>query len=294
MIHSFDVGIATEHGVECAIMLSNIEFWVAKNKANRKNFHKGRYWTYNSVKAWAELFPYWSSDKVRRVLEKLEASGLILSDNFNTSTYDRTKWYTVANLNSQIELANLPNGNGEVAKSITDSKPDSNQNTPLPPKGDGLQGFEKFWEQWPKTKRKGGKSQCLAKWKREGYEAIADQIIKHMLAMKQSPDWLKQDGEFVPMPSTYLNQKRWEGSEIAGTTQPEAEFEFWTVAGFATKYDATNNSCYLHNYQEFENGKRCHRKLTEQDLDQIRRGMRVLDKPHEYDLPADIKRMYKL
>lgn len=132
MIHSFDVAVATAHGVECAIMLANIEFWIAKNKANRKHFHNGRFWTYNSVKAWAELFPYWNQDKVRRVLEKLEEKGLILSDNFNQSPYDRTKWYTLACDPSQIDSADLPASFGKSAKSLTrtDTKPDTQPEAP--------------------------------------------------------------------------------------------------------------------------------------------------------------------
>ena len=31
--------------------------------------------------------------------------------------------------------------------------------------------------------------------------------------MKQSEQWTKNKGEFVPMPMTYLNQERWEASD---------------------------------------------------------------------------------
>jgi hypothetical protein len=95
--------------------LNNIRFWVAKNKANEKHYYDGKYWTYNSVKAFSELFPYWSKDQIRRYIDKLETAGEIVSGNYNQSHYDRTKWYS---LNCQIELANLPNENGENAKPI--------------------------------------------------------------------------------------------------------------------------------------------------------------------------------
>lgn len=115
MEHHFDIDDAKKHGVECAILLNNFRWWLAKNKANNKHFHEGRYWTYNSVKAFGELFPYWSKDQVRRYLEKLEKSGEIVSGNFNKSHYDRTKWYS---LNDQIELASMPNDVGEDAEPI--------------------------------------------------------------------------------------------------------------------------------------------------------------------------------
>jgi len=219
MIHSFDVDIATEHGVECAIMLANIEFWVAKNKANRKHFHKGRYWTYNSIKAWAELFPYWSSDKVRRVLERLEERGLVVSDNFNSSGYDRTKWYTLSCDSCQIDLANLPNGSGESAKSLirTDSKPDTKSATKdRATSGDSEQyeeTFIEFWKNWPTNKRKGSKPQCGAFWKRKKLHLKTKQILEHVNLMKNSHDWTKDNGQYMPAPLTYLHQMRWEGAE---------------------------------------------------------------------------------
>lgn len=49
--HSFNPLLAKEVGIECAILLYNIEFWIEKNKANNKHFYEGRYWTYNSTKA---------------------------------------------------------------------------------------------------------------------------------------------------------------------------------------------------------------------------------------------------
>lgn len=120
MEHHFNVDDAKKHGIECAILLNNIRFWVDKNRANDKHFHDNKYWTYNSVKAFGELFPYWSKDQVRRYLEKLEKAGEIVSGNFNQSHYDRTKWYS---LNDQIELANMPNEVGENAKPIPYNKP---------------------------------------------------------------------------------------------------------------------------------------------------------------------------
>jgi hypothetical protein len=78
---------------QCCRALQNIVWWCAKNAANKRNKHDGRFWTYNSVKAWAELFPYLSAAQIRLALDKLESDGLILSGTFNEVGYDRTKWY---------------------------------------------------------------------------------------------------------------------------------------------------------------------------------------------------------
>lgn len=74
--------------------------------------------------------------------------------------------------------------------------------------------FEKFWAAWPKSIRKGGKSVCLARWKKGLYDGCADQIIKHVEWMKTTDQWRKDNGAFIPAPLVYLNQQRWDGAEI--------------------------------------------------------------------------------
>lgn len=61
MIHNFDINIAEKYGINAAIILQNMYYWIEKNRANEKHFHDGYYWTYNSLKAFEELFPYMST-----------------------------------------------------------------------------------------------------------------------------------------------------------------------------------------------------------------------------------------
>ena len=65
MKHSFDVELAKEYGILEAILIQNIYFWIEKNKANKKHFYDGRYWTYNSKKAFSEMFPYASERQIK-------------------------------------------------------------------------------------------------------------------------------------------------------------------------------------------------------------------------------------
>jgi len=68
---SFDPQIAKELGVDSAIIFQNIVFWIAKNKANEKHFYDGKYWTYNSNRAFLELFTWLSEQNLRTCLKKL-------------------------------------------------------------------------------------------------------------------------------------------------------------------------------------------------------------------------------
>lgn len=130
MNHSFNVDIAKKYGVELAIILENMQWWISKNKANKKHFYEGRYWTYNSVKAFSELFPYWSVHQIGRYLRRLENEELIISGNFNKAGYDHTKWYSVNdNLilqNCNIECTEMHNPFSENAQPIPDINTDIN------------------------------------------------------------------------------------------------------------------------------------------------------------------------
>ena len=54
MDYSFDIEVAQQYGVNEAIMIKNLQFWIMKNKANGKHFHDGHTWTYNSVAAFMQ------------------------------------------------------------------------------------------------------------------------------------------------------------------------------------------------------------------------------------------------
>lgn len=152
MQHHFDIEIAEAYGLNEAIILNNIRFWVIHNEANGTNFHDGRYWTYNSMKAFEKLFPYMKPFAIRTALKTLEENGLIITGNYNKSSYDRTKWYALSdkaklmfsqlnsicekpqmesteNLNSicqipQLDLSSASNRNVENDEPIPDRKPD--------------------------------------------------------------------------------------------------------------------------------------------------------------------------
>ena len=59
-----------------------------------------------------------------------------------------------------------------------------------------MDNFERFWETWPKSFRKGGKSACRVKWKKFYCDTCADQVIKHIEWMKTTDAWRKDDGAF--------------------------------------------------------------------------------------------------
>ena len=101
----FDARIAEKYSLEEAIVIHKIYGWIKHNAVNGKNYYDGRYWTFNSLSAFAKYFPFWSESKVKRILIDLYGGSdkkeiepkheqLLLKGNFNKSSFDRTVWYS--------------------------------------------------------------------------------------------------------------------------------------------------------------------------------------------------------
>lgn len=70
------------------------------------------------------------------------------------------------------------------------------------------ENFDRFYKSYP---RKVGKAN-VEKWfsKNKPNDELFKLIMSKLDMFKKSPDWLKQNGQFIPYPTTWLNQKRWE------------------------------------------------------------------------------------
>ena len=93
MEHHFNVELATLFGVEKAIIIHNLYFWINHNAKNKVHIHDGSVWTFNSSSAFAKLFPYIKERTISRYLVELEKSNIIITGNYNINSFDKTKWY---------------------------------------------------------------------------------------------------------------------------------------------------------------------------------------------------------
>ena len=113
---SFSVEAAKVHGVEGAVLLSHIVYWVYRNQLNKKNKIDGVYWTYNTATSFAQLFPFWKPTKIRRLLNKLEDENAILIGCHNKAKYDRTKWYAITEQSQSLYATHYSNLNNAISK----------------------------------------------------------------------------------------------------------------------------------------------------------------------------------
>jgi len=70
------------------------------------------------------------------------------------------------------------------------------------------QGFDEFWEAYPRKIGKGAakKAWCRIKPTTELHKIILDAITQQT----NSSQWQRDGGQYIPNPSTWLNQTRWE------------------------------------------------------------------------------------
>jgi|GEM_PF-1357431 len=127
---SFNEEMAAEYGLSVIIFCTKIGDWLKWNKANEQNFYDGKYWTYNSLKALTLLFPFWSTDQLRKVIKDAMDRKLIVKGNYNKSPYDKTLWYTLTDLG--CKLLKIPMWENHHIGTGTLPHPNVGNPTPIP------------------------------------------------------------------------------------------------------------------------------------------------------------------
>ena len=82
--------------------------------------------------------------------------------------------------------------------------------------------FEQFWKAYPKKRDKGNAEKWFAKNKPS--KDLVLTMINQVERFKDTDDWQKDNGKFIPYPTTWLNGKMWE-DEIETITEKEKRIE---------------------------------------------------------------------
>ena len=68
------------------------------------------------------------------------------------------------------------------------------------------ENFELFWSIYPKKRSKGTAKKAFDKaLKKTPFDTIMDKLA----LLKNTPEWTKKDGEYIPYPATWLNAEGW-------------------------------------------------------------------------------------
>jgi hypothetical protein len=121
-----NLDLAVKYGTNESLFLTNLCFWIEKNKANRVHCHDGHYRVYNTMEAWTELFPYFSKDQIRHLINKMKSRRILLVGVYNRIHYDRTQWYSVSDEVMELYLGRFrkeePGQGGEQRKDAEEKR----------------------------------------------------------------------------------------------------------------------------------------------------------------------------
>jgi hypothetical protein len=87
--------IAIDFNVNAAIFIQKLAEWTFLNLANKKHLHDGHCWSYNTLEAYEEIFPWWSKRQLETIINNAVKDGLVVKGNYNSHKYDRTSWYAL-------------------------------------------------------------------------------------------------------------------------------------------------------------------------------------------------------
>lgn len=80
--------------------------------------------------------------------------------------------------------------------------------------------FAVFWQAYP---RRRGKADALKAWKAlKPDAALVEQILAAVAFARESPDWRREGGQFIPYPATWLRRRGWE-DELEPDIEPMPE-----------------------------------------------------------------------
>ena len=102
--------------------------------------------------------------------------------------------------------------------------PIQSESNPNPTPAQQEEAFSAFWTAYPNKKAKPAALKAFTKLKPGA--ALLDEMLKAIATQKQWAQWQKDNGQYIPMPSTWLNQRRWE-DEL-----PKAQENYGLPAGY--------------------------------------------------------------
>jgi len=96
-------------------------------------------------------------------------------------------------------------------------------------------GFTVFYNAYPKHKSRGDAEKVWNKIKPD--KNLIQKILDTIIKFKNSEEWTKENGKYIPYPATWLNAKGWE--DEFDIQQPGKD-EYENVTGIGGKYGHTN------------------------------------------------------
>ena len=254
--------VAERYGFEEAVFLDAIVFWYRANKAENRNFRDGRWWTYNSIKAFEEVFPWWSTKQIRRIANSCRDQGALISGEYNEDRRDRSLWYTPGDEllalygfaktgnctcpNGQMHSPERADGVAQMGKSnimkSCSNHVETNTIPPNPPEGDAAPADkpkarparrersapthdpEAFETFWTNYPRKDDRKAAIRAWdKLKPDRELCRVMYAALTRQRGSRQWTEDEGRYIPLFSTWLNGRKWENQGVDRSLLPQPQ-----------------------------------------------------------------------
>lgn len=110
---------------------------------------------------------------------------------------------------------------GQIPPKLGARVREEKSNTPPTPTGVEAR-FEEFWSAYPKkTGKDAAKKSFMV---RKPNAELLGSMLTALTTQKQSRDWQKDSGQYIPNPATWLNQGRWMDGEDGGQQAQQETF----------------------------------------------------------------------
>lgn len=232
MVHVFNIDLAERLGIEKAIMIEQIYFWVHKNECDdiEEMNIDGRTWCRSSAKGFSKYIPYMTPKKIWRVLKELvEVDEILLSGNFNKKATNQTLWYAFSDKFIEVaenygyhfpKMENAISKNGKCNNSLINNpiieeekiKEENKSLSNDKPKS-GIP-FTDFYDKYPLKKQKAIAEKRWYKLSAKDRKAAIDNLEDYI------NDCIENDRSYQ-YPSTYINKHTWE--DFATEEKKESE-----------------------------------------------------------------------
>jgi hypothetical protein len=162
-----------------------------------------------------------SSQKLKKILSKIHKWDINYTDTHVTIFIPKFKQLLDESTLKKLRESekSFRNSSGIIPKTEPTDK-DKDKETPIVPSANRKlngEAFATFWRVYPKKKSKGQAEKIFKKINPD--EQLLASMIAKIEQAKKSEQWLKDGGQFIPHPATWLNAKGWE-DEIE--TKPQA------------------------------------------------------------------------
>jgi hypothetical protein len=227
MINSFNTNIACTYSVNTAIFVQQLAQWTFVNLANNRNIHDGHCWSYNSQEALSIIFPYWSRQNLRTIINHCIEQGLVIQGNYNKKKYDKTTWYALTEKglsffpelqNIEQKLSEKSNETSETHAStdwLESTNPLVEINQAIPTNNSTNKkviykyitkkpAFDLFWSVYPMKK---AKQMCWQYWDRHKLEKHSEEIMQALQKQIASDDHFLKG--YIRNPLKYLREEGW-------------------------------------------------------------------------------------